>query len=255
ETDAHAAAVELVDLAFERAHEQLHQRADLILRPPPVLAGKREQGQDLDALGQAEVDADVDRAGPGAVADHTRPTPALRPPPVAIHDDGQVARDSRGGTGFGRHGLGGRKCRRCHQTAINSCSLALTTSSTFLMPSSVSFWISVSLRAASSSEMSFSLSSSLTWWFASRRMLRIATLAFSPSPCTCLDSSLRRSSVRAGRLIRITVPAVFGVRPRSELMVAFSAAETICFSHGVMVSERASVTATLATGVSGMSDP
>jgi hypothetical protein len=55
--------------------------------------------------------------------------------------------------------------------------------------------------------------------------------------------------------MRIVVPAVFGVRPRSEAMIAFSIGATICFSHGVIVSERASVTATLATCVSGMSEP
>ena len=56
-------------------------------------------------------------------------------------------------------------------------------------------------------------------------------------------------------LSRITVPAVFGVRPRSEARMAFSTAPTICFSHGVIVIERASPTATLATCDSGMSEP
>jgi hypothetical protein len=34
EAQPHAAAVQFVDLAVERAHEQLHQRADFLLRAP-----------------------------------------------------------------------------------------------------------------------------------------------------------------------------------------------------------------------------
>src|SRR5690606_9486931 len=200
EADAHAAPVQLVDFAVERVDEKLHQRADFLLGPAPVLAREREQGECADPGVQAEIDAQVDRARAGAMADDARPVALLRPAAVAVHDDGQVARDSTGGG---------------HQTAISSCSLALTTSSTSLIALSVIFWISASLRAASSSLTCFSLSSSLTCWLASRRMLRMATLVSSPSPWTTFDSSLRRSSVRAGRLRRITVPAVFGVRPRS----------------------------------------
>src|SRR5690606_9044880 len=189
EADAHAAPMQLVDLAVEGVDEQLHQRADLVLRTAPVLAREREQGQCADAGVQAEIDAQVDRARAGAMADDARPVALLRPAAVAVHDDGQVARDST---------VGG------HQTAISSCSLALTTSSTSLIALSVIFCISASLRAASSSLTCFSFSSSLTCWLASRRMLRMATLVSSPSPCTTLDSSLRRSSVSAGRLSRIT---------------------------------------------------
>ena len=147
------------------------------------------------------------------------------------------------------------QAQQADQTDISSASLPLITSSTSLIAPSVIFWISVSVRLASSSVICLSFSSSLTWWLASRRMLRIATFASSPSPCTTLARSLRRSSVSAGMLRRITVPAVFGVRPRSEARIAFSTGPTICFSHGVMVIERASVTATLATCASGMSEP
>ena len=51
------------------------------------------------------------------------------------------------------------------------------------------------------------------------------------------------------------VPAVLGVRPRSDPRIAFSTGATICFSHGVMVSVRASETAMLATCDNGMSEP
>src|SRR5690606_29326766 len=73
------APVQLLDLAVERGQEQLHQRADLFLRPAPVLAGEGEQGQGPDALLQAVVDAHVDRPGPGAVADRARAAAARGP--------------------------------------------------------------------------------------------------------------------------------------------------------------------------------
>ena len=81
------------------------KRADFFFRPAPVLAGEGEQGQRLDAAFQAEVDADVDRARAGTVADGARATATLGPATVAVHDDGKVARDSRlrGIGGFGRH--------------------------------------------------------------------------------------------------------------------------------------------------------
>ena len=82
--------------ALERAEEQLHQRADFLFGPPPVLAGEREQGQCLDAGFEAEVDADVHRAGAGAMADHARPATPLRPAAVAVHDDCDVPRQLRG---------------------------------------------------------------------------------------------------------------------------------------------------------------
>ena len=61
-----------VDFALERVQEQLHQRADFVFRAAPVLAGKREQRQRLDAVLEAEVDAQVDRARAGAMADDAR---------------------------------------------------------------------------------------------------------------------------------------------------------------------------------------
>src|SRR5690606_39131853 len=90
EADLHAAPVELVHLALERVHEQLHQRADLVLWPAPVLAGEGEQRQRRDAALEAEVDAGVDRPRTGTVAHRTWPAAALGPTPVAVHDDGEV---------------------------------------------------------------------------------------------------------------------------------------------------------------------
>src|SRR3546814_20788864 len=78
-------------LALERVEEQLHQRADLFLRPAPVLAGEREQRERGDPAFEAAVDTQVDRARTGAVADHPRPPTPRRPSAVAVHDNGEVA--------------------------------------------------------------------------------------------------------------------------------------------------------------------
>ncbi|MNI75310.1 hypothetical protein D3C73_1314490 [compost metagenome] len=84
--------MQLVHFAIERAEEQLHQRIDFFLRPAPVLAGEREQGQRRNAQFQAALDGAVDRARAGTMADDAGATALLCPTPVAIHDDGNVAR-------------------------------------------------------------------------------------------------------------------------------------------------------------------
>src|SRR3546814_13845030 len=97
---------------LERVEEQLHQRADLFLRPAPVLAGEREQRERGDPAFEAEVDAQVDRARTGAVADHPRPPQPRRPSDVAVHDEGEVEEPGPGlVTGIGVWGVGIRKDR------------------------------------------------------------------------------------------------------------------------------------------------
>ena len=83
--------MQLVHFTVERAEEQLHQGIDFFLRPAPILAGKREQGQRRYAQFKAALDGAVDRARAGPVADHARTTALLCPAPIAIHDDGDVA--------------------------------------------------------------------------------------------------------------------------------------------------------------------
>jgi len=93
------------------------------------------------------------------------------------------------------------------------------------------------------------------WFMTSRRTLRTATRAFSASCRSTFVISRRRSSVSGGMGMRITVPAVIGVSPRSDLKIAFSIACTTLFSHGEMTSVRPSSTAMLATCCSGTSEP
>src|SRR5690606_32111940 len=90
EAHAYTAAVEFVHLALQRAGEEFHQPADLVLRAVPVLAREREQRQRFDALLEAEIDADVDRTRARPMADQPRPPALLRPAAVAVHDDGDV---------------------------------------------------------------------------------------------------------------------------------------------------------------------
>jgi hypothetical protein len=104
-------------------------------------------------------------------------------------------------------------------------------------------------------EISFSFRSSLMSFITSRRTLRTATRAPSASWRSIFVISRRRSSVSAGIGTRITVPAVMGVSPRSDLKMAFSMACTTFFSHGEMTSVRPSSTAMLATCCSGTSEP
>ena len=60
---------------------------------------------------------------------------------------------------------------------------------------------------------------------------------------------------RGGITMRITVPAVFGVRPRSDFMIAFSMAPTMFFSQGVIEIVRESSTTTVAAWEIGISAP
>ena len=134
EAQAHAVAVQLVDLTIERLQEQLHQSADLGLGALPVLRGEGEQGEGGDALAQAELHGAAYRLLTGAVAEHAGTQALLRPAAVAVHDDGDVGRHARSAAARGRSGrIGGAVfggVPRCAQSAISSSSLAFTTTST-----------------------------------------------------------------------------------------------------------------------------
>ena len=73
-------------------------------------------------------------------------------------------------------------------------------------------------------------------------MLRRATLASSVFLLTVLTSSWRRSCVRAGMERRMAVPSEFGLRPRSDFMIATSMSCRMDFSHGWITIMRASGT-------------
>ncbi len=86
-------------------------------------------------------------------------------------------------------------------------------------------------------------------------MLRTATRPSSATLWSMRTISLRRSSVSSGIWSRMTLPSLFGVRPMSASMIAFSIAGIADLSYGVSVSSRASLAATLASWLSGVSAP
>ena len=79
---------------------------------------------------------------------------------------------------------------------------------------------SFSARSSSSSESSPSFSSSSSSWRAARRRLRTATLPSSAMCLTTFTSSLRRSSVSGGKVRRIEMPSLLGLRPEVGLLDA-----------------------------------
>jgi len=85
-------SLELLDLLGDELLEQAHQRGDLARRALPVLFREREQRQDFDAGLDRSLHCLAHRRHPGPVAERPRQPALARPAPVAIHDDGDVAR-------------------------------------------------------------------------------------------------------------------------------------------------------------------
>src|SRR5581483_937767 len=86
-------AVELVgQVVLQEPHEARH----LVGRAAPVLGGERVQRQILDAELVRELDDRLDRRLATPVPVEAVQAPALRPAPVAVHDDGDVPRQPAG---------------------------------------------------------------------------------------------------------------------------------------------------------------
>ena len=211
----------LLDLLLERAQEQVHQDRDLFRRAAPVLAREREQREVVDAALDAGADDAAHRLDALAVTGDARQQPLLRPAPVAVHDDRDVARDVAGrryvaggaGVHAGGAGRGSGAACRCGGAAdaagVRSPSgpppSPARTLSISAMKRSVSFCTSACACRSSSSATAWSFSSFFRCSFASRRMLRTAMRAFSASWRTTLIRSRRRSSVSAGIGTRMSV--------------------------------------------------
>src|SRR6185437_3127976 len=260
-----AVGVELLHFLLEGAQEELHEERDLLGRTAPVLAREREQREVLDAALDARLHGLAHRLHAALVPGDARQEAALRPAPVAVHDDRHVPRHVRDLGDFlrgaGELGHGFRTAFRGPgfapppHTDITSFSFSATSLSMSAMDLSVSFWTSSCERFSWSSLVSPFLRRSFRWVIASRRMLRTATFAFSPSCFTILVSSRRRSSVSGGIGMRTTSPEVAGFTPRSESRIAFSTTCTIFFSNGWIAMVRASARVTFATWFNGTSDP
>jgi hypothetical protein len=64
---------------------------------------------------------------------------------------------------------------------------------------------------------------------------RLVLLQLLDLACAILTSDLRRSSVSAGIVSRITLPSLFGVSPRFDLSNAFSTSASTFGSQGAIV--------------------
>src|SRR5688572_21618454 len=259
--EAHVALHQLGQLAIDRLLQEPHQRRDLVFRPIPVLRRERVERQVAQPDRVAGTHQRAGRLHALAVPGHTRQPAARRPPPVAVHDDRDV----------GRHRLGadqrqqlrlteavqrGRR-RRPSQNERISCSFFFSSSSTLAMNRSVVFWTWSWARRSSSSDTAafLSLAATFSLSLASRRTLRTATRASSAILATVFTSCFRRSSVGVGMTSRMSLPSFTGCTPRSDLMMAFSMADSWAASHGWTTTVRASGVDTEAIWLMGVGVP
>ena len=94
EAKAHVLLVEERQLAHERGGEQMHEEVDLVLRALPVLRGERIAGEHVDAEPHAGRDRLAQALDAGDVALAALEALARGPAAVAVHDDGDVTRET-----------------------------------------------------------------------------------------------------------------------------------------------------------------
>src|SRR6266850_640190 len=131
---------------------------------------------------------------------------------------------------------------RAAHISITSFSFCADTCSAMAMYLSVNFWTWSWARRSSSSEIFLSFSRFLKSSLPSRRTFRMETLQSSPSFFTTRANCFRRSSVNGGMGILITRPSFEGVKPKSDLRIAFSTSPMTEPSHGWIVINRLSGT-------------
>jgi hypothetical protein len=92
EAQAHTIAVQLTDLDLERLDEQRHQAHDLGTGSTPILATENEQRERADIALHALLDHHAHGSDAGSMTLGTSIAARACPAPVAVHDDGDVAR-------------------------------------------------------------------------------------------------------------------------------------------------------------------
>ena len=107
EVQADAGAQQFGHFAHQRLAHQLHQPADFVGRAIPVLGGKGKHRQHLHAALGTATNAAAQRLDPLAVAGDARQQAPPRPTAIAVHHDGDVARE-----------VAGRRCV-CHVRGTN----------------------------------------------------------------------------------------------------------------------------------------
>ena len=209
--------MQLLDFSSQRFDKQRHQAADFVLGSCPVFAAESEQCQVFNAPLCCGFHGRTNRFDTGPMARVTRLFPALRPAAVAIHDDRNVSwhvcvSDRQ----WGRQ----PRSLDLHQLRFFVCKDLVNLRNVFV-GNGLDFAFA---RRSSSSPIIFSFNSSLTSCRASRRILRTRNSAalglvanhtnhvFAPF---FRQRRQRHANYRSGRR---------RIKPRSELMMAFSIA-------------------------------
>lgn len=93
--DAHVLTFEQRQFIDERLGEKVHEQIDLSLRAIPILRGKGVSGQNVNAHTNASGDDVLQRHDTGLMALSPTETTGGRPSAVAVHDAGDMARNTR----------------------------------------------------------------------------------------------------------------------------------------------------------------
>jgi len=176
EPEADALLGERVEFTFEVIAKQTLEIGNLFLCSTPIFRGKSIERKDFDAILYCSSQGTANGLGARTVTGNARKAALLCPAAVAIHDDGDVARDRPAFPGRFLRFI--RRGGRTHLPRI-SFSLVSAATSISLIVSSVSFCTSFSRRLRSSSLISCFFSSALRCSIPSRRTLRTAIFAFS----------------------------------------------------------------------------
>ena len=92
DTQSDVIAAHPFDLTLQGVEKQLKEKIDFGLRPVPIFAAEREQGENLDALTDTFFNRAADTGDAGTVTDPPRLATGLGPTAIAVHDDGNVNR-------------------------------------------------------------------------------------------------------------------------------------------------------------------
>src|SRR5688500_6823107 len=88
--------VQFLGFGLDGAAEDVEDALDLLLRATPVLGRERPEGEVANADFPRRVGNAADILGACLMALEAGEAALVRPPPVAIHDDGDMARHARG---------------------------------------------------------------------------------------------------------------------------------------------------------------
>ena len=99
---AHLVFMQLVLVLLEEGLEQRHQAGHFVFWAHPVFGAEGVDGEIFDAVVAAGAQDGAQGIRAGAVPEEARPSALLGPAAVAVHDDGDVARDA-GDLGRGAH--------------------------------------------------------------------------------------------------------------------------------------------------------